>query len=58
MLETIAWAVLLMGLGAIIIVLVGVAIVWMCREDICNTKERITILGLISDPQDENLFTG
>jgi hypothetical protein len=34
MLETIAWTVLLMGLGAIIIVLVGVAIVWMCREDI------------------------
>jgi hypothetical protein len=34
MLETIAWAVFLMGLGAIIIVLVGVAIVWVCREDI------------------------
>jgi hypothetical protein len=34
MLETIAWTVFLMGLGAIIIVLVGVAIVWMCREDL------------------------
>jgi ABC-type Fe3+ transport system permease subunit len=34
MLETIAWTVVLMGLGAIIVVLVGVAIVWMCREDI------------------------
>jgi hypothetical protein len=34
MLETIAWTVFLMGLGAIIIVLVGVAIVWVCREDI------------------------
>jgi len=34
MLETIAWAIFLMGLGAIIVVLVGVAIVWVCREDI------------------------
>ena len=34
MLETIAWAVLLMGLGALIVVLVGIAIVWVCREDI------------------------
>jgi hypothetical protein len=34
MLETVAWIVFLMGLGAIIIVLVGVAIVWVCREDI------------------------
>ena len=34
MLETIAWAVVLMGLGALIVVLVGVAIVWVCREDI------------------------
>jgi len=34
MLETIAWAVLLMGLGALIIVLVGIAIVWMSKEDI------------------------
>jgi len=34
MLETIAWAVLLMGLGALIVVLVGLAIVWVCREDI------------------------
>ena len=34
MLETVAWAVVLMGLGAIIVVLVGVAIVWVSREDI------------------------
>jgi hypothetical protein len=34
MLETIAWVVFLMGLGALIVVLLGVAIVWMCREDI------------------------
>ena len=34
MLETIAWAVLLMGLGALIVVLVGVAIVWVSREDL------------------------
>lgn len=34
MIETIAWAVLLMGLGALIVVLVGLAIIWMCREDI------------------------
>jgi hypothetical protein len=34
MLETIAWAVVLMGLGALIVVLVGIAIVWICREDI------------------------
>ena len=34
MLETIAWAVVLMGLGALIVVLVGIAIVWVCREDI------------------------
>jgi hypothetical protein len=34
MLETIAWVVFLMGLGAVIVVLLGVAIVWMCREDI------------------------
>jgi len=34
MLETIAWTVVLMGLGAIIVVLLGVAIVWMCREDL------------------------
>jgi len=34
MLETIAWVVVLMGLGALIVVLLGVAIVWMCREDI------------------------
>jgi hypothetical protein len=34
MLETIAWVVFLMGLGALIVVLLGVAIVWMSREDI------------------------
>lgn len=34
MIETIAWAVLLMGLGALIVVLVGLAIIWVCREDI------------------------
>lgn len=34
MLETIAWAVLLMGLGALIVVLVGIAIVWISREDL------------------------
>jgi ABC-type Fe3+ transport system permease subunit len=34
MLETIAWTVLLMGLGALIVVLVGIAIVWVSREDI------------------------
>lgn len=34
MLETIAWSILLMGLGAIIIVLVGIAIIMISREDI------------------------
>jgi hypothetical protein len=34
MLETIAWAVVLMGLGAIVVVAVGLAIVFLCREDI------------------------
>ena len=34
MLETIAWVIVLMGLGALVVVLLGVAIVWMCREDI------------------------
>lgn len=34
MLETIAWAVLLMGLGALIVVLIGIAIIWVCKEDI------------------------
>jgi hypothetical protein len=34
MLETIAWAVMLMCLGAAVVVIVGVAIVMMCREDI------------------------
>jgi hypothetical protein len=34
MLETIAWAVLLMCLGGIVVVVVGLAIVILCREDI------------------------
>lgn len=32
--ENIAWIVFLMGLGAVIIVLLGVALVWVCREDL------------------------
>lgn len=34
MLETIAWTVFLMGLGALIVVLVGIAIIWVSKEDI------------------------
>ena len=34
MLETILWAVTFMGLGALIVVLVGIAIIWMSKEDI------------------------
>jgi len=34
MLETIAWAVFLMCLGAVIVVAVGIAIVMISREDI------------------------
>lgn len=34
MLETVAWVVFLMGLGALIVVLVGIAIVWVSKEDI------------------------
>ena len=34
MIETIAGSVLLMGLGALIVVLVGVAIIWVSKEDI------------------------
>lgn len=34
MLETVAWIVLLMGLGAIIVLLVGWAIIWVSKEDI------------------------
>ena len=34
MLETIAWIVFLMGLGALIVILVGIAIIWMSKEDI------------------------
>jgi len=34
MLETIAWIIFLMGLGALIVILVGIAIIWMSKEDI------------------------
>ena len=34
MLETIAWAVVLMGLGALIVILVGIAIIWISKEDV------------------------
>ena len=34
MLETVAWAVVLMGLGALIVILVGLAIIWISKEDI------------------------
>ena len=34
MLESIAWTIVLMGLGAIIVLLVGVAIIWVSKEDI------------------------
>lgn len=34
MLETVAWVVFLMGLGAIIVLLVGAAIIWISKEDI------------------------
>ena len=34
MLETVAWAVVLMGLGAIIVLLVGAAVIWVSKEDI------------------------
>ena len=34
MLETIAWVVLLLCLGAAAVVIIGVAIVMLCREDI------------------------
>ena len=34
MLETIAWAVLLLCLGGAVVVIVGVAIFMLCREDI------------------------
>lgn len=34
MLESIAWTIVLMGLGAIIVLLVGVAVVWVSKEDI------------------------
>lgn len=33
MIETIAWAVVLMGLGALIVILVGIAIIWISKED-------------------------
>ena len=34
MLETIAWSIFLMGLGAIIVVLVGIAILWVSKDDV------------------------
>ena len=34
MIETIAWAVVLMGLGALIVILVGIAIIWVSKEDV------------------------
>jgi hypothetical protein len=34
MIETIAWAVVLMGLGALIVILVGIAIIWISKEDV------------------------
>ena len=34
MLETIAWAVVLMGLGAIVVLAVGWAVIWVSKEDI------------------------
>lgn len=34
MLETVAWIVVLMGLGAIVVLAVGIAIIWVSKEDI------------------------
>ena len=34
MLESIAWTIVLMGLGAIIVLLIGVAVIWVSKEDI------------------------
>jgi len=34
MLETVAWAVVLMGLGAIVVLAIGWAIIWISKEDI------------------------
>lgn len=34
MLETVAWIVVLMGLGAIVVLAVGIAIIWISKEDI------------------------
>lgn len=34
MIETIAWIVVLMGLGAFIVLAVGAAIIWISKEDI------------------------
>lgn len=34
MLETVAWIVVLMGLGAIVMLAVGIAIIWISKEDI------------------------
>jgi hypothetical protein len=34
MLETVAWIVVLMGLGAFIVLSIGAAIIWISKEDI------------------------
>ena len=34
MLETVAWIVVLMGLGAFIVLAIGAAIIWVSKEDI------------------------
>jgi hypothetical protein len=34
MLETVAWMVVLMGLGAFIVLAIGAAIIWISKEDI------------------------
>jgi maltodextrin utilization protein YvdJ len=34
MLETVAWIVVLMGLGAFIVLAIGAAIIWISKEDI------------------------
>mgnify|MGYP006302300133 FL=1 len=34
MLETVAWIVVLMGLGAFIVLAIGAAIIWISKEDV------------------------
>ena len=34
MLETVAWMVVLMGLGAFIVLAIGAAIIWISKEDV------------------------